>query len=269
MQDFFISNDEIVNSINHLTDKIIRTPNNIPSFFIKRTICSIIFPISLILNCSLATSSVRKQWKISYVIPIHKKRSQFNPLIYRPISLTSSFGKIFEHIISIKILDHLFLNNLISSKKFGFLPNRTSCLDCLHSWLVSFLSSKSTKVIYTDIKKAFDSVSNVKLIKALSQYKIHSSLVSQLKEFLNDRTQKVAINNAFSESLPIFNGVPQGGVIGPLLFIIYINGLASEVDVSSNSNVFADDTKNFSQSNTTLQNCLDKIYNGLKKRKLN
>ena len=86
---------------------------------------------------------------------------------------------------------------------------------------MSFLSSKSTKVIYTDIKKAFDSVSHVKLIKTLSQYKIYSSLVSWFKQFLNDRTQKLVINNTFSESLPIFSGVPQGGVIGPLLLIIF------------------------------------------------
>ena len=126
---------------------------------------------------------------------------------------------------------------------------------------MSFLSNKSTKVIYTDIKKSIDSVSHKKLIKILSQYKIHSSLVSWFKKFVNDKTQKVVNNNTFSEYLPIFNGVPQGGVIGPLLFIIYINDIASKVDVSSNINLFADDTKTFSQSNTTLQNSLDKVYN--------
>ena len=119
---------------------------------------------------------------------------------------------------------------------------------------MSFLSSKSTKVIYTDIKKAFDSVSHVKLIKTLSQYKIYRSLVSWFKEFLYDRTQKVVINKKFLESLPKFSEVPQGGVIGPLLFINYINDIASEIDVSSNINHFADDTKIFSQSNTILQN---------------
>ena len=111
--------------------------------------------------------------------------------------------------------------------------------------MVSFLSSKSTKVIYTDIKKAFNSVSHVKLSKTLLQYKIHSSLVSWFKEFLNNRTQKVVVNNTFSEYLPIFSGVPQERVIGPLLFIIYIIDIAAEVDVSSNINLFPDDTKMF------------------------
>ena len=91
---------------------------------------------------------------------------------------------------------------------------------------MSFLSNKSTRVIYTDIKKAFDCVSYIKLIKILSQYKIHSSLVTWFKKFLNGRTEKVIINNTFSEYLPFFSGVTQGGVISPLLFIIYINYLA-------------------------------------------
>ena len=88
----------------------------------------------------------------------------------------------------------LFRKNLLFST--FFLPNRSSChqlLNCLHSWLVLFLSNKSTKVIYTDIQKAFDSVSHFKLIKTLTQYRIHKSLVSWFNEFLNNRTQKVVI----------------------------------------------------------------------------
>ena len=272
MQDLFITNNEIIESVNHLKDKILRTAENIPSYFLKRTICSLIFPISLIFNCSLAISFIPRQWKISYIIPIYKKGNKNNPLNYRPISLTSSFCRSFEHIISLKILNHLFLNNLISPKQFGFLPKRTSCiqlLDCLHSWLISFFTNKSINIIYTDIQKAFDSVSHSKLIKTLSQYKINRNLVEWFKEFLQERTQRVVISNTFSESLPIFSGVPQGGVIGPLLFIIYINDIATEVDSNSNIKLFADDTKIFSQSNLVLQNSLDKIYHWLKERRLN
>ena len=147
-----------------MEDKITRTPENIPSYFIKRTICSLIF------NCSLAISFIPNQWKISYIIPVHKKISKYNHSNYRPISLKSSFCRIFEHIISLKMLDHLFFNNLISPKQFGFLPKRTSCfqlLDCLHSRLVSFLNNKSITVIYTDIQKPFESVSHSKLIQTL------------------------------------------------------------------------------------------------------
>ena len=100
------------------------------------------------------------------------------------------------------------------------------------------------------------------------QYKVQSSLVSWFIECLNDRTQKVVINNSFLESLSILSGVPQGCVIGSLLFIIYINDIAAEVDVSRNINFFADNTKIFSQSNTILQNSLEKTYSSLKERTL-
>ena len=96
---------------------------------------------------------------------MYKKGNKHNSLNSRPISLTNSFCKSFRHINFIKILAHLFLNKLISPKKFDILPDRSSCfqlLDFLHSWLMTFLSKKSTKVIYTDIKKIFDSVFYIK-----------------------------------------------------------------------------------------------------------
>ena len=142
-------------------------------------------------------------------------------------------------------------------------------MDRFHTWLVSFFTNKSINLIYTDIQKAFVSVSHLKLIKTLSQYKVNRNLVKWFKEFLQDRTQRVVIGNTFSEPLPVFSGVPEGGVIGPLLFIIYINVIASEVDSNSNIKLFADDTKIFSESNSVLQKTLDKIYNWLKERKLN
>ena len=89
MQSFFITYVDINNSINHLNDKIIRTPENIPPYFIKYTIPSIIFPLSLIFNCYIELAEVPKQWKMSFVIPVHKKGNKHNPLNYRPISLTS------------------------------------------------------------------------------------------------------------------------------------------------------------------------------------
>ena len=126
MQCFFITCKDIKNSINHLKDKIIRTPENIPPDFIKYAIPSIIFPLSLIFNCSIELAEVPKEWKMSFVIPVHKKGNKHNALNYRPISLTSGFSQIFEHITSIKILNHLFEYNLLSDKQFGFVLNRSS-----------------------------------------------------------------------------------------------------------------------------------------------
>ena len=128
----------------------------------------------------------------------------------------------------------------------------------------TFFTNKSINVIYTDIQEAFDLVSHLKLIKTLSQYKINRNLVEWFKEFLQDNTQRVVTGNKFPEPLPVFSGVPQGGVIDPFLFIIYINDIAPVVDSKSNIKIFAADTKIFSKSNFVLQKSLDKIYNWLK-----
>ena len=131
------------------------------------------------------------------------------------------------------------------------------------------MSNKFTKIIYTDIQKAFDPVFHCRLIKTLSQYKIHNSLINRFKEFLDGRTQKVVIYKTFSEYLLVFTGVLQSGVIDSLLFIIYRNCIVLEVDVRSNINRFADETKIFGQSDNILQSSLDKIYDWLKEIKLN
>ena len=272
MQNFFITYEDIISSINHLKDKIIRTPENIPPYYIKHVIQSIIFPLSLIFNCSLELSDVPKQWKTSFIIPVHKKGNIHDALNYRPISLTSGFSRIYEHIVSVKILNHLFDNKLLTNKQFGFVPNRSSTiqlLTCLHSWLVPYLKNEFTKVVYTDIQKAFDSVSHKRLLKILNQYGLHESLIDWFDNFLNNRSQRVLINNTLSDSLTIYSGVPQGGVVGPLLFLIYINDICSNIDIKSELSLFADDAKIFSQSNTSLQLSLDNIYIWLKTRKLN
>ena len=114
-----------------------------------------------------------------------------------------------------KTIYHYFLTvikPLVLTNQFDFLSKRTSCnqlLNCFRTWLVSFFTNKYINVINTDIQKVFDSVSHLKLIKTLSQYKISRNLVKWLKEFLQDRTQRVVIGNMFSESLLIFSGVPQ------------------------------------------------------------
>ena len=128
-----------------------------------------------------------------YVLLIYKQGNRNNPLNYRPISLTSSFFRSFEPIISLKILNHLFSNNITSPKQFGFLFKRTSCtqlLNCFHTWLVSFFTNKYINITFTDIQKALDSFSHLKLTKTLSQYRINRILVEWLKNFFRVEHQE-------------------------------------------------------------------------------
>ena len=180
---------------------------------------------------------------------MHKKGNIHDALNYRPITLTNGFSRIYEHIVSVKIFNHFFDNKLLTNKQFGFVPNRSSTiqlLTCLHSWFVLYLKNEFTKVVYTDIQKAFDSVSHKRLLKILNQYGLHESLIDWFDNFLNNRSQRVFINNKLSDSLKIYSRVPQGGVVGPLLFLIYTNDICSNIDIKSELSLFADDAKIFS-----------------------
>ena len=193
---------------------------------------------------------------------------------YRPISLTSSFCRIFESIIFKKIFKHLQSNHLLTPNQFGFLPRRSACsqlLTCLHQWLISYSSNLTANVIYTDFSKAFDSVSHTKLLEVLISYGINETLVSWLSNFLHNRQQQVAIGEALSSPLSIHSGVPQGSVIGPLLFTIYINDIidcSTSLQNTGNIMLFADDTKLYSTNTIHLQSTLDSLSKWTESRQL-
>ena len=273
MQNFKISCEDVFHAVQNQKGKISRTPEGIPTFFIKRIIASIINPLTLLFNYSIQSSKVSSQWKKAFVIPIYKKGDRSNPSNYRPISLTSSFCRIFEYILFDKILFHLSFNNLITPYQFGFLPGRSSSsqlLSCLHDWYKSLSDNKLTNVIYMDISKAFDSVSHLKLLKVLSSYGINTNILNWIQNFLSGRTQQVALGNELSSSLSVISGVPQGSVLGPLLFLIYINDLTASTsnDFTGGISLFADDTKVYSTNIIELQNSLHSISSWLNKFQL-
>ena len=111
-------------------------------------------------------------------------------------------------------------------------------------------------------------MSHQRLLKILTQYGLNDSLINYFNKFLNNRSQRVLINNTLLNPLTIYSGVPQGGVVGPLLFTFYINDIYSNIDIQSEIRLFADDAKVFSKSTISLQLSLDNIYKWLKTRKL-
>ena len=250
-----------------------RTPEGIPAIFLANTITSLLHPLSIIFNLSLISSKIPSQWKLAFIIPVFKKGDRRKVGNYRPISLTSSISRLFEAVLLNKLQPFVIQNNSISKFQFGFLPNRTLCgnmLSSLYPWCVSYSSSKSTNILYTDIKKAFDSVNHRFLVHILHSFGISIEVIKWLENFLADRQQMVCINNSLSPPLAVHSGVPQGSVIAPFLFLLFINGIADGPCSSQSVDIrlFADDSKLFSNAPDDLQQAIDEADQWLSQRQL-
>ena len=270
---FEILPEDIRKACLKMKKKLTRTPEGIPTFFLTKTIDSLLYPLTIIFNISLSHSVIPSQWKNAFIVPVFKKgdRSKFGN--YRPISLTSSISRLFEAIILQKLMTYTQNHNLLSSSQFGFLPNRSSCsniLSSIHSWIASYSTSKCTSVLYTDIKKAFDSVNHRFLVHVLLSFGLNVQVVNWIKNFLSDRQQQVCLNNSISSPLPVLSGVPQGSVIGPFLFLLFIDGITSTTLSSPNVNIrlFADDSKFFSTEPRDLQSTINESDEWLSNRQL-
>ena len=164
-------------------------------------------------------------WKHAYVTPVFKKGKACLAENYRPISLTSVVCKIFESAIKIDLVKFLAVSDLITCDQHDFIAKRSTCtnlLESLNDWTLTMRDGYYTRVAYIDFAKAFDSVCHSKLIYKLSMLGISGSLLALLTSYLDKRTQQVKIQNSLSKSVLINSGVPQGSVLGPVLFVIYI-----------------------------------------------
>ena len=181
--------------------------------------------------------------KIASIIPLHKGGQKTVPTNYRPISLLPIFAKLFEKIIKHRLVEHLDKYNLITDNQFGFRKNRSTELAVtnIHNALLGNLdNNKLTCTIFLDLAKAFDSVDHNILIKKLDKYGIRNKPLQLIKSYLTDRQHLTKINDIKSDMKVINIGVPQGSVLGPLLFLLFINDLPLITDF--NVKLFADDT---------------------------
>ena len=188
MPQYEVNNLDILNAISSTKDKLTQTPDVIPPYFIKRVTKSILSPLLYIYNFSIKFYCITTQWKQSIVVPIYKKGNRSLPSSYRPVALTSSFYRILESIICNIMLSLLLHNDLLLSSQFGFLPNRSSSdqmLWCLHDWYTSYCSNSAEYIMYTDITKAFESVSHPKLITVLGSYGLNTQLLEWIQNFFN------------------------------------------------------------------------------------
>jgi hypothetical protein len=185
-----------------------------------------------------------EDWKRANITAIFKKGAKNNPGNYRPVSLTSQVGKLCEKIIKDEVVKHLESNKLITDSQHGF-RNKKSCLTNLLEFCENIAGviddGDPIDIVYLDFQKAFDKVPHVRLLSKLKAHGVGGQVWDWVKEWLFMRKQRVVVNGAQSEWTEVFSGVPQGSVLGPILFTIYINDLDDEI--KSKILKFADDTK--------------------------
>ena len=232
---------------------------------------TLVKPLLIIFQTSVRTSTVPSAWKDAAISAIHKKGDRHAAGNYRPVSLTSIACKILESFIRDAIIRYMRENGLISRKQFGFLTGRSTVLQLLKvidSWTEILDRGGCVDVIYCDFMKAFDTVPHHRLINVLEYYGIDDPILSWIKDFLTDRRQKVVINGVASKWHQVTSGIPQGSVLGPVLFVVYINTMVEESGVSD-VYLYADDTKIFNeihcqQDIDDLQQDLNRLFNWTK-----
>ena len=217
---------------------------------------------------SIYRPKIPEKWKKANVVPVHKKEDKMLVKNYRPISLLPIFGKMFERVIYNSLFNYFQSNRIFTPSQSGFLTGDSfiaKLLSIFHEIQTAFAENPTADVrgVFLDISKTFDKVWHYGIIFKLKAYDVEGELLSLLKNYLEIREQRFALNGQTSDWRKIMSGIPQGSLLGPLLFLIYINDLPD--GINSLRKIFADDTSLFSKvydihkSASKLNDDLEKI----------
>ena len=224
-------------------------PDGIPPQLFKRVGHCLAEPLSVMFSSFFSANQVPIVWSKAVVTPIFKGGDSCDASNYRPISLTCVACKLMERIIAAQVLDYLRVNSLISKQQHGFLSRHstiTNLLQSVNDWTLALNNRQNVAIAYIDYAKAFDVVSHVKLLHKLSAYGIAGDLLAWIRAFLTGRSQCTRINLSYSEYARIESGVVQGSVLGPLLFLLYINDVTDVFNNDCKCKLYADDIKIYS-----------------------
>jgi hypothetical protein len=241
--------DEVQSLIRGLKPRCAPGADGISNKILKNLPAQLICLLVAIFNSAMANHIFPAVWKEADVIGIHKPGKDASvPSSYRPISLLNSIGKLYERILLTRLKDYVFANNILINEQFGFRPKH-SCINQVHRITEHVLSGfsshphRGTGALFFDVAKAFDKVWHNGLLYKLYKLKIPDSLVLILRDYLSNRYFRFRVEGTRSSPRPLRAGVPQGSVLSPLLFSLYVNDIARTQGV--HLALFADDTALF------------------------
>ena len=238
---------QVLEIVNKLKPKMSSGHDDIPTKIVKQSILNILAPLTHVINRSLLTGIIPKDLKLAKVIPIYKSSSREELKNYRPVSLLPAFSKILEKFVFNKITSYMNNTNLFYEHQYGFRAGHSTIhpiIDLLNTCSIAgnHTPKQLTASILCDLSKAFDVINHDILIRKLDNYGIRGIVKDWLINYLKDRQQFVEFGNAKSRYCQIECGVPQGSILGPLLYLIYVNDIGNCVSTESHILSFADDT---------------------------
>ena len=240
-----VSKKGVLNLLKNINPDKATGPDNIPGMLLKLCAFELHETFTIFFQNSLNQGQIPDDWKTAHIFPLFKKGDKSNAENYRPISLTSIACKILEHIVHSTVMDFLDSKNFLSSVQHGFRQKRsceTQLLTTLRDFSQTLNTSGQTDAILLDFSKAFDKVDHKLLLSKINNTGIHGPLFDWISSFLSNRTQYVIVDGCVSEPKAVLSGVPQGTVLGPLFFLIYINDISENLSPGTFLRLFADDS---------------------------
>ena len=258
LEDIDITPEQVKQKLKELRATSSPGPDGLHPKILKELASALSVPLCKLFQKSMETGILPMDWKIAEVVPIFKKGSRSQPANYRPVSLTAITSKVMESVIRDGITAHLVETEQLNHAQHGFVHKRsctTQLLISLDSWTRALEEGLPVDVAYLDFSKAFDSVPHRRLIQKLEDMGIRGKVLRWIQSFLSGRRQRVRVKGAVSGWAPVTSGIPQGSILGPILFVVFVNDLPDQLRCSAK--LFADDAKIFSDVATKeLRHCL-------------